>query len=101
MVLNEHQKIVIGCFGWRYRKGLEYVFRHDVIPYTGKRGGYRFYKHPKTLNEMKQNSGVDEKYVRGKRRVQHIPNAWDDIHRCVPKCWKSQRKTQYKIVDIK
>ena len=49
------------------------------------KGDYRYYsfRYPKTLNEMKENSSVEHSsYVRAKRRVNNLPNSWDDKIKC-------------------
>lgn len=81
---------------WLYclQKGIDYKpysFRY----YSGfKRRGYRYYRHPKTQNERKQNVVVDEGEppIRGRRL--HLPSAWDDICRKNEHNWKKQCKVK-------
>lgn len=86
-------------FNHKYKnKALEYKyektkpeFRNGPVPRTGKRGWYCGIRHPKTLNEIKQNCDVEySQYVRKSRK--HLPTAWDDIFRSTPRCWKDQSK---------
>lgn len=63
---------------------------------------YLFYRNPKTKNEATQYSAVldycefaDIK-VRSKRRAKCLPNAWNDIIGSPFRCWKRQRKTQWR-----
>ncbi len=49
------------------------------------KGDYRYYsfRYPKTLNEMKENSSVEHsRYVRAKRKVNNLPNNWNDEYTC-------------------
>ncbi len=64
---------------------------------------YRFWRHPKTFNEMRQyyatidnDLGIKIK-VRGKRKPNLLPNTWDEINRTLERSWKKHRKTQYKM----
>lgn len=64
---------------------------------------YRFWRHPKTFNELRQyyatidnDLGIRIK-VRGKRRPNYLPDTWDEMDRDIQRSWKKQRKTQYKI----
>lgn len=75
----------------RYGK---YEFRKDPIRGTGKRkrrwrGAM---KYPRTKQELSQ-----EIATRAKRRC--LPTSWDDLWRDSERNWKSQRKTQYKMID--
>lgn len=66
-------------------------FRKGPVPYTGHYKYYRVYRHPKTRNELRQNTDAEyKKLVRPKRRK--LPTAWDDIVRDTPRCWKDQSK---------
>lgn len=70
-------------------------FRKGPIPMTGVNHSHRgsLYRHPKTLNEMKLNSDVEEKeYVRPKRRPNNLPNVWDEKIRHIDKSWKTNSK---------
>ena len=70
-----------------------------------------WYRTPHTTAERRENLFVqrDESIVEATGRVVTVrpkrstglPNAWDDIPRCVQKSWKVQRKTQYHLVDAK
>ncbi len=62
------------------------------------------YRHPRTMNEMKQYFASIENEldvpvkIRGSRQAQYLPHAWDDIYRSNIdlRCWKAYRKTQWK-----
>lgn len=61
------------------------------------RGGY--FKHPKTLQEMKYSMIMDEcePKPRAKRNHKNLPNSYDDIpHSDYTRNWKKYRKTQWK-----
>lgn len=83
---------------WFMRYEHPYEFRKDPVPTTGKRGGYRVYRHPKTTQELRRN-GYEPEYSRGRRRKGYLRNSWDDILRSSyreRKNWKRNRKTQWK-----
>lgn len=41
------------------------------------------YRHPKSLNEMKKAASVEHsRFIRGKRSLSNLPNAWNDIPKC-------------------
>lgn len=72
--------------------------------YSCRRGRYRGWRHPKTLNEERNNRLDDDAIaygvkVRAKRH--YLPTAWDDQHRSDHRDngWKNNRQTQYKTVD--
>jgi len=52
-------------------------------------------RHPKTTQEKRANC-YDREFVRGKRLPKQLPDAWDDKFVNHPRCWKNQRKTQYR-----
>jgi hypothetical protein len=52
-----------------------------------------FMRHPKTTQERRQNQ---DGWGRPCRSLHSLVNAWDDIWRRNQRCWKKQRKTQYK-----
>lgn len=57
---------------------------------------------PQTTQERRANQewrDVDFKWCRPARRPKRLPNAWDDMMFHVDNCWKSHRKTQYKVKD--
>lgn len=55
-----------------------------------------YYRHPKTLQEMKANQ---DWHVRWRRRSHMLPTAWDDVPRNRDdRSWKRYRKTQYRAV---
>ena len=65
-------------------------FRNGPVPNTGG-GRYRFYRHPHTFSEIRQNSIPEhEEFVRKKRK--YIPTVWDDLPRGTSRCWKDQSK---------
>lgn len=78
------------------------IFRKTEVPFTGKRSGYRYYRHPKTTVERRQYFkdmyDLDEYYfkVRSRRGFRALPNSWDDQVRHVERNWKSQRNHQWK-----
>ena len=69
-------------------------FRRDPIPYTGAKYRGHYYRRPKSMNEKRKAADVEYKqYVKPKRNVRNLPDAWDDEKvRHIEKCWKSQSK---------
>jgi hypothetical protein len=62
---------------------------------------FSFLRRPQTTQERRANQewrDYDWKFCRPARRDKRLPNAWDDIVTHSDRCWKSHRKTQYKIV---
>ena len=87
---NYKRKYKTKALEYKYEK-TKPEFRNGPVPRTGKRSGGSCYRHPHTLNEMRQNCDVEyRQYVR-KRRT-HLPTVYDDIFRDVPRCWKDQSK---------
>lgn len=85
----------ISLWQWRFR----YWNGEGPVPGTRKsRGGYAFYRRPKTQAERRANQGIPEDgepVVRGARKPHSLPSAWDDIRRSrVERNWKSQHKGQ-------
>jgi hypothetical protein len=52
----------------------------------------RYYRHPKTAQELRANQ---ENWHRGKRGKRYIPNYYWDIPIHYDNCWKTKRKQQY------
>ena len=52
-----------------------------------------WYRHPRTHAEMAKNSDPEvEGFVRGARSPRNLPDAYDDVPRCVERSWKYQRR---------
>lgn len=68
------------------------TFRKDPIPGSGKTGSGGRFKSPKTTQERRCNG--KSKWVRAKRRMQNLPEAWDDYQRgdVDHRSWKTQGK---------
>ena len=76
---------------WR-AKPKHYVFRYDPIPGIHRRGWYNYFRHPKTINEIKANL-YDEDASYGKRRW--LPTSYDDVKigdRWIKRSWKKNKK---------
>lgn len=71
---------------WRSWIRDNYEFRSGPVPLTGGKRWGRWYRHPRTFQEIRE----------GTRRSKKLPTSWDDIHRDRDRCWKSNRKTQWK-----
>ena len=50
-------------------------------------------RHPKTTQERRANQ---DEWGRARRNKANLVEAWDDVSRLGQRCWKEQRKTQYK-----
>ena len=75
---------------YKYYEKTRPEFRKGPVPHTGGRYG-RYYRHPRTFNEIRQNSNPEYKdFVRGERK--HLPTVWDDKVRGQSRCWKDQSK---------
>lgn len=65
-------------------------------------GNSYYYRHPKTLNEMKQYFASIENEleipvnVRGRRRAKNLPHSWFDIDKPSIRNWKQYRKNQFR-----
>jgi hypothetical protein len=72
-------------------------FRNGPVPFVGKGGYGKYYRHPKTRQAIIE-SVYDKKYIRKKRGRGRLPTSWDDVCRSDynNRCWKKFRKTQYK-----
>lgn len=72
-------------------------FRNGPVPFIGKRGYGKYYRHPKTKQAIVE-SVYDKKYIRKKRGRRQLPTSWDDVCRSDynNRSWKKFRKTQYK-----
>lgn len=75
-------------YNWR---GI-YHYRKTPVPSTSSRHRFSYnIKHPKTTNEIRQNSIPSYKiFVRGKRRK--LPTSWDDMMFSYQRSWKRQKK---------
>ena len=93
----------------RWRSGgrrVRYEYRRDPVPYTscGWAGGH-WYKHPRTMNEMRAAVALDsdddarEYHIKPRRSRPNIPNAYWDMQRSDVrnrKSWKAHRKHQWR-----
>lgn len=86
---NHKRKWKTKALEYKYEK-TKPEFRNGPVPSTGRRRG-SCYRHPKTLNEMRQNCDVKYQEYARKRRS-HLPTAWDDFYRDTSRCWKDQSK---------
>lgn len=108
---NEHLTVLdFAEFVFKHKKDNPYVdYRHKdwngegPVPYTGKRGRYRYRRRPRTLSIIKDAlSERDEDEIEfnviNRRTKGTITTAWDDKGRSDwrVKNWKRHRKTQYK-----
>lgn len=72
-----------------------YEYRKDPVPLTGKLSCGRFFRRIKTTQERRWNEAhKDIVRIRGNRK--NLPDNWEDIPKDGQRCWKKQRKTQYK-----
>lgn len=60
----------------------------------------RYYRHPKTLQEMKSYDEESKDYIRAKRRPNNLPNAYDDLRIDKEKMSNYSGKNKYKIKDM-
>lgn len=74
-----------------------YYFRSGPVEGIRKsRGGYGFFRRPRTSAERRLNTLVliedGEVSCRARRKPNQLPNPWDDILRHKERCWKAQHK---------
>lgn len=77
------------------RTGIKLRFRFDPIPGSGKyRGRGYYYRNIKTTQERKYACDPEHKpYIRGKRSLRNLPEAWDDIPaNTIKRNWKRTKK---------
>jgi len=78
------------------RRYIVYRYRFDPVPGIHKRKKYSIFKRPKTTQERKYACSPEHKpYVRGKRRLPYLPEAWDDIYasnKYNKRSWKKIKK---------
>lgn len=87
---NYKRKYKTKALEYKYEK-TKPEFRNGPVPRTGKMGHYGSYRHPHTLNEMRQNCDEEKRKCARKKRL-HLPTVWDDIYRDTSHCWKDQGK---------
>ena len=81
-----------GCY-----KGSSIIckFRYDPVPYTGDRHNSvrPYFRHIKTTQERVW-AIAHNKYVRGKRSSNNLPETWDDYRNSDEntRCWKRTKK---------
>lgn len=85
-----------------YRKH-NYVYRFDPVPFIKNHKHGRRYREFKTASE-KRIACIHEyeglyKLIRRKRSYKGLPNSWDDYRIHINRCWKRNRKTQFKAKD--
>ena len=74
----------------------EYTFRKGPVPGTNIKYKGRYYRHPKTANELRSNSIPEYKeFIRGKRKPANLPTLYDDIDICIQRCWKEKTKERH------
>ena len=57
------------------------------------------FRHPRTQQEKRQNQNCE--YCRPARRLNNLGlGIWDDFYKHTDRCWKSYRKTQYKVKTL-
>ena len=56
-----------------------------------------YHRHPRTTQERRFSQDRFDLTIRGKRRSNNLPNAWDDIGIRPERSWKKLRKTQYRV----
>jgi len=83
-------------------------FRQGAVPGVRKRRrGGRSCTNVRTFTDRRENDFVDhydedclEYRIKARpcRGLWALPNSWDDRPRGRPRCWKAQRRTQYKVL---
>lgn len=74
----------------------EYRYREERYSVYYKWVNKSYYRHPKTMNELKQ---YNKRYCRASRRL--LPNAWDDILIQEYKSWKHTTKRSHQWKNTK
>ena len=59
-----------------------------AIPHTGRVNPYRQFRQPRNI-------GI-KRHLESLRGEKVPPDSWMDIHRCVERNWKSQRRHQWR-----
>lgn len=90
--IYRNKKLYISGFHHTY---IAFNYRVDPVPFIRHRSFGHWYRHPKTFNEIKQNSDVEIKEFVRKRRFL-IPDAWDDlvVGSNYDRSWKSCKKVK-------
>ena len=71
------------------------------IPRYGNKSG-RYFRHPKTTAEKKQNAIREYKmYFRCKRNIKNLVDAWDDISVHTEKSWKRLKLQKQYMKNVK
>lgn len=88
---------------WWLRPGYgNYLYRCMPVPFTGKRGRRRWFRHPATRGEARDISGAEQELrevgfrTHQVARVRELPDSWSDIQPRVQRNWKEQRRTRWK-----
>lgn len=73
-------------------------FRNGPVPRTGKRGSYRYHRHPRTTPTLRAAVAAEQMGLPLRGRSRDVPTAWDDINRADfhDRSWKRHRRTQWK-----
>lgn len=81
------------------RTWLKYKFRHDPVPDIHKISNHKYYRNPKTSQELKMYYAHCELVrIRGKRTPRGLPTSYDDLSRSdhvkyyKPNSWKMLKK---------
>ncbi|MCF8354341.1 MAG: hypothetical protein K9H48_07795 [Melioribacteraceae bacterium] len=73
----------------------DYYYRKNPVPWTGKWSNKRIFRKIRTTQERRWNED-HKKIVKIRGRRKNLPDSWEDIKFETQRCWKKQRKTQYK-----
>jgi hypothetical protein len=73
-----------------------YRYRFDPVPGIHNYKNYNLFRKPATTQEKKYACDPEHKpYIRGKRRLSYLPEAWDDIfisNNLNKRSWKKIKK---------
>lgn len=94
-VTSIHKRYLEYCEKKRHLLAPKHEFRNGPVPGTSVKYRGRIVRHPKTLNEKKQNAIPEYKdYIRSKRKSKRLPDVYDDDFIRPEKSWKDKTKSR-------
>lgn len=72
----------------------KYEFRKDPVPGVRRKRSHRgsYLRYPQTTQERRLSCDLEiQEYIKPKRNMMNLPNAWDDIWRNKDHSWKAKK----------